>query len=214
MFEVIFDPYNYPFWIFIILIIAGAIAVISRPFSAYVKFVYPNAKFEAIGNPFITDSELNRIVENKNLVDFKDALNASKDYNLSGDNITPNTTLNATIILENSSSVVPEIPVSIDVLTGIDDNDNGLPLTYNLFQNYPNPFNPNTEIKLRLPKQSEVSLEIYNILGQRVAVLIEGFLSAGVHNFTWNASKAASGVYYYKLSAGEFTDIKKMLLLK
>lgn len=87
MFEVIFDPYNYPFWIFIILIIAGAIAVISRPFSAYVKFVYPNAKFEAIGNPFITDSELNRIVENKNLVDFKDALNASKDYNLSGDNI-------------------------------------------------------------------------------------------------------------------------------
>lgn len=83
----IFDPNNYPFWILIIVIIAGAIAIISRPFSAYVKFVYPNAKFEAMGNPFITEKELDRVVDNKSLADFKDALNASKDYNLSGENV-------------------------------------------------------------------------------------------------------------------------------
>jgi len=85
--EIILDPYNYPFWILIIATIAGAIAIISRPFSTYVKFVYPNAKFEAIGNPFITENELNKVVENKNLSDFKDSLNSSKNYNVTGESI-------------------------------------------------------------------------------------------------------------------------------
>lgn len=83
--EVIFDPNNYPFWILIIATIAGAIAIISRPFSSYVKFVYPNAKFEAIGNPFVTNREIDRISDIKNISDFKDALNTSKDYNISGE---------------------------------------------------------------------------------------------------------------------------------
>lgn len=87
MLEVIFDPYNYPFWILVIAIITGTIAAISRPFSTYVTFVYPNAKFEAIGNPFITERELSRVVDNKNLSDFKDALNTLKDYSVSGDSI-------------------------------------------------------------------------------------------------------------------------------
>ncbi|MCK4364663.1 MAG: V-type ATPase subunit [Thermoplasmatales archaeon] len=87
MLDVLFDPNNYPFWILIIATLAGAIAIISRPFSTYVKFVYPNAKFEAIGNPFVTEKELSRVVDNKNLNDFKEALNGSKDYNVSGDNI-------------------------------------------------------------------------------------------------------------------------------
>ena len=87
MLEIILDPYNYPFWILIIATIAGAIAIISRPFSTYVKFVYPNAKFEAIGNPFITENELNKVVENKNLSDFKDSLNSSKNYNVTGESI-------------------------------------------------------------------------------------------------------------------------------
>jgi V/A-type H+-transporting ATPase subunit C len=85
--EVFFDPYNYPFWILVIAIITGTIAAISRPFSTYVTFVYPNAKFEAIGNPFITERELSRVVDNKNLSEFKDALNMLKDYNVSGDSI-------------------------------------------------------------------------------------------------------------------------------
>lgn len=80
------DPNSYPFWIIIIAIIAGAIAIISRPFSTYIKFVYPNAKFEAIGNPFITEKELSRIVDSKDLNDFKDTLNALKDYKVSGEN--------------------------------------------------------------------------------------------------------------------------------
>lgn len=85
MFEFVFDPYNYPFWVVVTAIIVGVMAVISRPFSTYVMFAYPNAKFEAIGNPFITEKELSRVADSKDLLDFKDALNASKDYNLSGD---------------------------------------------------------------------------------------------------------------------------------
>ena len=85
MFEVIFDPYNYPFWVLITAILVGAMIVISRPFSTYVMFAYPNAKFEAIGNLFITEKELNRVADSRDLSDFKDALNASKDYDLSGD---------------------------------------------------------------------------------------------------------------------------------
>ena len=86
MIEMLFDPYNYPFWIFIIVILAGAMIVISRPFSTYIKFAYPNAKFEAIGNPFIKEKELNRLFDSKNLHEFKDTLNISKDYDITGEN--------------------------------------------------------------------------------------------------------------------------------
>ncbi len=86
MFEFILDPYNYPFWILIASVIIVVITLISRPFSTYVMFAYPNAKYEAIGNPFISEKELNRVIDTRDLINFKDALNASKDYNLSGEN--------------------------------------------------------------------------------------------------------------------------------
>jgi len=85
--EVVFDPNNYPFWIIVSSIIIGTFAAILRPFSTYVAFVYPNAKLEAIGNPYIIEKELNRIIDSKDVNEFKDTLNASKDYNISGENI-------------------------------------------------------------------------------------------------------------------------------
>jgi V/A-type H+-transporting ATPase subunit C len=86
MLEELFNPAGYFFWILIIAIIAGTIAIISRPFSTYVKFVYPNAKYEAIGNPHVTEKNLSSLVESKNLGDFKENLNSSKDYKISGEN--------------------------------------------------------------------------------------------------------------------------------
>lgn len=86
LFEIIFDPYNYPFWIFITAVLVGAMLVISRPFSTYVKFAYPNARFEAMGNPFIKDKELNRLLDSKDLSEFKDSLNTLKDYDITGKN--------------------------------------------------------------------------------------------------------------------------------
>jgi|GEM_PF-3393937 len=85
---------------------------------------------------------------------------------------------------------------------------------YNLCDNYPNPFNPSTVISYQLPKDSNVSLKIYNMLGQEIITLVKGNVEAGTHSVTFNASKLASGVYLYKLDAGCFSQIKKMILTK
>lgn len=86
MLDFLFDPFNYLFWIFILIIIIGAITIIWRPFNIYVQFAYINAKVEAIGNPFLTEKELNRLIELKNITEFKDTLNTNKDYDIIGNN--------------------------------------------------------------------------------------------------------------------------------
>lgn len=103
-----------------------------------------------------------------------------------------------------------------DIATDINDKPDEylLPESYELKQNYPNPFNPATTISFDLPVASDVKLEIYNILGQLVSTVYEGRLSAGVHKYEWDGSTAASGVYLYRLTAGEYVESKKMLLLK
>ncbi len=89
-----------------------------------------------------------------------------------------------------------------------------IPKEYSLYQNYPNPFNPNTTIKFDLPNDGLITLEIFDILGRRIATLLEGYRTAGSYEQVFNASSLASGVYVYKLQAGDFTNSKKMLLLK
>ncbi len=99
-------------------------------------------------------------------------------------------------------------------LEGGFDQNSSVPQELGLMENYPNPFNAQTNITFELPSDSDVSLEIYNIIGQRVAELVDGNLSAGRHTVSWDASDAASGVYFYKLTAGEKVVTKKMNLLK
>jgi fibronectin type 3 domain-containing protein len=104
-------------------------------------------------------------------------------------------------------------------MTGIDENEAMLPEKFILYQNYPNPFNPNTVLKFGLPVQSDVRLEIYDILGRSVNVLTEGILEAGYHEIIWDSrnrqgNEVASGIYFYRLETGDFSDIRKMLLLK
>lgn len=88
------------------------------------------------------------------------------------------------------------------------------PVTFSLLQNYPNPFNPSTTIKYDLPKDSRVSLKLFNIIGQEVATLVNEEQKAGYKSVEWNASGVASGVYFYRLNAGSYTSVKKLLLLK
>jgi len=83
-----------------------------------------------------------------------------------------------------------------------------------LNQNYPNPFNPSTSISFALPEMSDVKLTVYNILGQQVAVLTQGIYSAGMHTINFNSANLASGTYIYRLEAGNFVQVRKMLLLK
>ena len=95
-----------------------------------------------------------------------------------------------------------------------EDQEQIIPKEYSLYQNYPNPFNPNTTIKYDLPKDGLVSLEIFDILGRRITTLVNENRNAGSYEQTFNASSLASGVYVYKLQAGDFISSKKMILLK
>lgn len=105
------------------------------------------------------------------------------------------------------------------ILVGVPNEFEEIPETYNLSQNYPNPFNPETQIQYIIPKENHVRLTIYNSVGQEIRTLVNDFQAAGSHKITWNGvnnfgQKVTSGIYFYRLVAGEFVNIKKMILLK
>jgi hypothetical protein len=94
-----------------------------------------------------------------------------------------------------------------------------LPSTFSLSQNHPNPFNPSTMIEYALPQNAEVSLVIYNVLGQKVKTLVNEFQTAGFKSVEWDGKDemgnvTATGIYFYKLMAGDYTQTKKMVMLK
>jgi len=106
-----------------------------------------------------------------------------------------------------------------DNITGISEEGNNsanssMPDKFQLFPNYPNPFNPTTTIKYSIPHASLVNIQIYDILGRKVATLINEVKSAGTYTATFNAATMPSGVYFYRLQAGSFTETKKLLLLR
>ena len=88
------------------------------------------------------------------------------------------------------------------------------PVEFSLSQNYPNPFNPSTTISYSIPQDNFVSLKVYNVLGNEVATLVNGQITAGTHNVHFNASNLSSGVYYYTIRTGNFSSTKKLMLLK
>jgi len=112
--------------------------------------------------------------------------------------------------LDGSQSFSEALKVTAAVAgTGTD-----VPVTYSLDQNYPNPFNPSTEIRYGLPAGGYVMLEVYSVLGERVATLVSEVQSAGYHVVRFNKPGLASGVYLYRLTAGGFVAARKLLLLK
>ncbi len=133
----------------------------------------------------------------------------------SGSSQTSSPTYNASGAPVSSTSnltVSPEIPLAVHekVIQ---------PVNYSLDQNYPNPFNPTTQIAFSIPQSMHVTIAIFNILGQNIATLVDGNMSAGSHIVTWNARNRngemlPTGVYFYRLSTPSFTAVKKMLLLK
>ncbi len=98
-------------------------------------------------------------------------------------------------------------------ITDVKDKQN-IPLQFSLSQNYPNPFNPSTTIKYEIPKETSVTIKIFDALGREVVTLLNSDQKAGQHEVNWNAKNYASGVYFYRIRAGEFISTKKMLLIK
>lgn len=101
-----------------------------------------------------------------------------------------------------------------DFTTDVDKANDQIPYEYYLEQNYPNPFNPSTTIEFSIPEQSFVDLEIFNNLGEKVTTLVSEELNAGNYKYEWNAKKLSSGIYYYKLTVNDFSQTKKLILLK
>ena len=101
-----------------------------------------------------------------------------------------------------------------EMITSVQFRTGNAPAVFSLEQNYPNPFNPSTTIRYAIPQRSHVTLTIFNILGQQVATLVQGQQEAGYHDVRFDASGLASGVYFYRLHAGEYIVTKRALLLK
>lgn len=110
----------------------------------------------------------------------------------------------------NGSGIYRTIKSTTDIV----ENEEGIPSEFTLHQNYPNPFNPSTKIRYELPQSEKVTLKVYDIIGKEIATLVNKEKPAGSYEVNFNANKLASGIYYYTLTAGNFTQSKKMILMK
>ncbi len=117
------------------------------------------------------------------------------------------------LIAGTNSNGVWKRPLS-EISTSVEVHLKDLPMHFSLYQNYPNPFNPSTTISFILPLKSLVFLKVFDILGREVATLANEEMLAGNHSFNWNAANLASGIYFYRLQAGSFTETKKLILLR
>ena len=111
--------------------------------------------------------------------------------------------------------------VNNNIVADVDEDEHGniLPHQFELSQNYPNPFNPVTNIKYNIPARSYVTIEVYNVIGQKIRTLVDENKSAGEYHTTWNGDdsygqKVSTGVYFCRFQAGDYVETKKMILLK
>ena len=122
------------------------------------------------------------------------------------------------VFADNNNHIFMADRYSLQILRFIPPTDveevNSLPHEFTLSQNYPNPFNASTQITFSLPEPQEVALTVYNLLGRKVETLLDDYQPAGVHHITFDASDLASGIYFYRIQAGETVESKRMVLLK
>ncbi|GEM_PF-1388645 len=103
---------------------------------------------------------------------------------------------------------------NVSPVVGINNNGSGIPQSFSLSQNYPNPFNPETKINFAIPNAAFVTISVYNTLGQVVSQLVSQEMNAGFYTYDFNASNLTSGIYFYRITAGDFSETKKMMLIK
>jgi hypothetical protein len=137
---------------------------------------------------------------------------SSQNVGLVFNNMPPSFTV--PIHLEISSQGYVFWKDSSEIVVGIEDLNSAVPMNYALHQNYPNPFNPTTMISYQLPVIGPVQLTVHDILGREIATLVNRQMPAGEHQVSWDASDMPSGIYYYKIQAGEYTKVRKMILMK
>jgi photosystem II stability/assembly factor-like uncharacterized protein len=119
-------------------------------------------------------------------------------------------------LIDQRTSGLYKMKIIYDIITDVNENiiSSAIPGSFNLYQNYPNPFNPSTKISFDIKNASDVKLIVYDIVGKEVKTLVNGFKQPGQYEVEFNAQDLSSGIYYYRISAGEFISTKKMLLVK
>ncbi|MCF6270257.1 MAG: lamin tail domain-containing protein [Melioribacteraceae bacterium] len=178
----------------------------------------------ALINPAINDTLIEVYWGSANQISSK-AIYLNYPNTLTGNDLSGSIDQSVTRKLDNDKwdihTVVSESDITLfspgtdaEVITGLENVSNKIPNKFTLLQNYPNPFNPSTVIEFSIPKESSVSLIIYDILGREIATLVNKKLKAGYYNYTWNATNLSSGIYLYKFSANNNIITKKMLLVK
>ena len=120
---------------------------------------------------------------------------------------------------QNNPMLVVPCSLTVSSVVGIDDQTSSIPTAFSLSQNYPNPFNPTTDINFALPIRSDVNVTVFDLLGRRVQTLVSGEMEAGYHTVTWNGrddsgTPVSSGIYFYRIDAGNFNMTRKMIMLK
>ncbi len=158
--------------------------------------------FQPAGEPLYDGSKTNWVKENISLANY-----ISSQFKIRFRLRTDGGTTRDGWYLDNIGIVFYTIPVSTQ-------NENEIVYTFSLEQNYPNPFNPSTSIQYQVSSISNVSLKVYDVLGNEVATLVNEEKPAGNYEVEFNASQLTSGIYFYKLQAGSFVETKKMILLK
>jgi ligand-binding sensor domain-containing protein len=118
-----------------------------------------------------------------------------------------------TNLFADANGIVWMRPLS-EMITAVKYDQSNLPISYSMQQNYPNPFNPSTMINYSVPKSGLVTIKVYDILGREIATLVNGEKPTGNYNVEFNASRLSSGIYFYRMQAGNFVETKKLLLLK
>jgi hypothetical protein len=177
---------------------AGNIYVISNTFSQQAQTTgLLTAKFSAAG-------DLEWYIEKEGLSTYNgvSSLNMDTDGSLLVSGYIQEDGVNKTVLIKYGSTI------------GIAPVSNTIPEKFTLSQNYPNPFNPSTAIKMQIPQEGFVKLKVFDVTGKEAAVLVNEKLNAGEYKIDFNASGLTSGVYFYRLETADFTDVKKMILVK
>jgi hypothetical protein len=141
-------------------------------------------------------------------------------YTVPSEFVADNCNINIFVYKNGTSSISTDYDVQqalsfpMTTTTGIGNNNGSLVTDYSLSQNYPNPFNPVTNIRYSIPQDGNVTFKVYDMLGNEVAEYVNGFQKSGIYTVTFDGADLASGVYYYKLEANNFSETKKMMLVK
>jgi hypothetical protein len=123
-------------------------------------------------------------------------------------------TINGTDIFVGTWNGVWRRPLSEIIITGVESRGSRTTKSFSLYQNYPNPFNPKTTFTFTLPSRSFVTLKVYDLIGREIATLVNNYLFAGSYSQQWDAANVSSGIYFYRLQAGSYSETKKLILLK